>query len=76
MKRRLGSFFLLCGLICLVIFFSSSSFDYLFFFFGGMGFISLGFLLKRSSKSRRENRFRKKKGDKHKRKMDFDDEDD
>jgi hypothetical protein len=58
MKKRLGSFCLLSGLICFVIFFPSSSFglDYAYFFFGGICLLALGFLLKRESRSNKERR--------------------
>jgi hypothetical protein len=58
MKKRLGNFSLLNGLVCLVIFFSSSSFglDYAYFLFGGICLTALGFLLKRSSRSNRKKR--------------------
>jgi len=41
MKKRLGNFSLLSGLICFIIFFPSSSFglDYAYFFFGGDLFV-------------------------------------
>jgi hypothetical protein len=62
MRNRLGNFLLLCGLVCLVIFFSSSSFelDYLIYLFGGIGLISLGFLLKRTAHKRKRGFWRKK----------------
>jgi len=67
MKKRLGDFSLLSGLICLVIFFSSSSFglDYAYFFFGGICLTALGFLLKRGSRSNQESRgwFRRRSGE-------------
>jgi hypothetical protein len=67
MKKRLGNFSLLSGLICFVIFFSSSSsgFDYAYFFFGGICLLALGFLLKRGSRSNRERRgwFRRRSGE-------------
>ena len=58
MKKRLGNFFLLIGLICLVIFFSSSSFglDRVYFFLGGIFLCSFGFLLKKDSKPKRDKR--------------------
>ncbi|MEE8355833.1 MAG: hypothetical protein V3R33_00860 [Anaerolineales bacterium] len=58
MKKRLGNFFLLIGLISLVIFFSSSSFglDQVYVFLGGICLCSLGFLLRRDSRPRREKR--------------------
>jgi len=58
MKKRLGNFSLLSGLICLVIFFSSSSFglDYAYFFFGGICLLAFGFLLKRGSRLKKERR--------------------
>jgi hypothetical protein len=67
MKKRLGNFSLLSGLICLVIFFSSSSFglEYSYFLFGGFCLTALGFLLKRGSRSNREKRgwFRRRSGE-------------
>jgi len=61
MKKRLGNFFIFCGLICLVIFFTSNAFilDDAVFFFAGISLSSLGLLLKRSS--RRKNK-KKKRG--------------
>ena len=58
MKKRLGNFFLLIGLICLVIFFSSSSFglDRVYFFLGGICLCSFGFLLKKDASPRRDKR--------------------
>ena len=74
MKKRLGNFFVLCGLICLVIFFTSSSFvlDSSIFFFGGIGLTSLGLLLKRSSRSRRDKG--KRRGRKAREKQDQDEQ--
>jgi hypothetical protein len=56
MIRRLGNFFVLTGLICLVIFFTSSAFlfDDAWFLLAGLGFTSFGMLLRRSSRSRRD----------------------
>ena len=74
MKKRLGNFFVLCGLICLVIFFTSSSFvlDSAIFFFWGIGLTSLGLLLKRSSRSRRDKG--KRRGRKAREKQDQDEQ--
>jgi hypothetical protein len=67
MKKRLGNFSLLGGLICLVIFFSSSSsdLDYAYLLFGGICLSALGFLLKRDSRSNREKQgwFRGRSGE-------------
>jgi hypothetical protein len=56
MKKRLGNFFLLCGLICLVLFFTSSAFilDDAIFFFAGISFSSLGLLFKRSARKKKK----------------------
>ncbi len=58
MIRRLGNFFVLAGLICLVIFFTSSAFilDEAWFFLGGVGFAAFGLLLRRASFPRRDRR--------------------
>lgn len=60
MVKKLGNFWVLVGLVCLVLFFSSSHFlvDQAWFLIGGLGFTSLGLLLKR--RSRRKRRRRKK----------------
>jgi hypothetical protein len=64
MKKRLGNFLLLCGLICLVLFFTSNALilDEAIFIFGGVSLCSLGLLLKRGSR-RKEKRRRKKRRD-------------
>jgi Kef-type K+ transport system membrane component KefB len=64
MKKRLGNFLLLCGLICLVLFFTSNAFilDEAIFLFGGVSLSSLGLLLKRGSR-RKKKRRRKKRRD-------------
>jgi hypothetical protein len=56
MINRLGNFLLLCGLVCLVMFFSSFSFglDYAVLFFGGIGSLTLGFLLKRGARKKKK----------------------
>ena len=58
MVKKLGNFFLLTGLLCLVIFFSSSSFlvDQAWFLVGGLGLTSLGLLLKRRKKIKKDRR--------------------
>jgi hypothetical protein len=60
MKKRLGNFFIFCGLICLVIFFTSNAFilDDAVYFFGGISFTSLGLLLKRSSRRKEKKKRR------------------
>jgi hypothetical protein len=67
MKKRLGNFSLLSGLICFVIYFSSSSsdLDYAYLLFGGICLSALGFLLKRDSRSDREKQgwFRRRSED-------------
>jgi hypothetical protein len=74
MKKRLGNFLLLVGLICLVIFFTSSAFiiEDAWFFIGGLGFSSLGMLIRRSALPRRDRQ--KKERRKHRRVKDQDDE--
>jgi len=74
MKKRLGNFFLLVGLICLVIFFTSSAFIFedAWFFIGGLGFSSLGMLIRRSAYSRRDRK--KKSRRKRRREKDLEDE--
>ena len=63
MINRLGNFLLLCGLVCLVMFFSSFSFglDYAVLLFGGIGSLSLGFLLKRGSRKQKKRRLGRRK---------------
>jgi hypothetical protein len=63
MINRLGNFLLLCGLVCLVMFFSSFSFglDYAVLLFGGIGSLSLGFLLKRGSRKKKKRWLGRKK---------------
>jgi len=63
MIRRLGNFSILTGLICLVIFFTSSAFLFedAWFLLAGLGFTSFGFLLRRASFSRRGRRGKKKR---------------
>ena len=54
---------ILCGLICLVVFFTSSAFilDDAIFFFAGISFISLGLLLKRGARRKeKEKRTRRR----------------
>lgn len=66
MVKRLGNFFLLIGLLCLALFFSSSAFlvDQAWFLLGGIGLTALGLLIKRrkklTKKSRRVKRARNK----------------
>jgi LPXTG-motif cell wall-anchored protein len=63
MVKKLGNFCLLIGFLCLVIFFTSSSFlvDQAWFLLGGLGFTSLGLLLKRRKniKKARKRRLRR-----------------
>ena len=63
MINRLGNFLLLCGLVCLAMFFSSISFglDYAVLLFGGIGSLSLGLLLKRSARKKKNRRPGRKK---------------
>ena len=58
MINRLGNFLLLCGMVCLVMFFSSISFglDYVVLLFGGIGSLSLGLLLKRGTRKKKNRR--------------------
>jgi hypothetical protein len=62
MIRRLGNFSVLTGLICLVIFFTSSAFmiEDAWFLLAGLGFTSFGLLLRRASSSKNGRRVRKK----------------
>ena len=67
MRKRLGNFLLLCGLICLVIFFTSNAIflDDAVFFFGGVSLISLGLLLKRRARRKeQEKKTRRSRRDK------------
>ena len=61
MAKRLGNFLIFCGLICLVIFFTSNAFvfDDAVYFFGGVSFLSLGLIFKRGA---RQRELEKKKG--------------
>ncbi len=63
MIRRLGNFSVLIGLICLVIFFTSSSFIFedAWFLLAGLGFSSFGLLLRRASYSKKDRRNKKKR---------------
>ena len=63
MIRRLGNFSILTGLICLVIFFTSSVFIFedAWFLLAGLGFTSLGLLLRRVSYPRKGRRGTKKR---------------
>ena len=72
MIKRLGNFFVLSGLICLVIFFTSSAFilDEAWFLVSGSGFSSFGLLLRRASFPRRSRRARIKR----RRKRDYEEE--
>ena len=74
MKKRLGNFFTLIGLISLVIFFTSSAvvLDAGWFLLGGIGFTSLGLLIRRRALSRRDRK--KKKRRKRRDKRDLEDE--
>jgi len=62
MIRRLGNFCILTGLICLLIFFSSSAFiiEDAWFLLAGLGFTSFGLLLRRASQQRKD-RLKKRK---------------
>jgi hypothetical protein len=64
MKKRLGNFILLCGLICLTLFFTTHTFglDQGLFFFGSISLISLGLLLKRSARSRKAQDKKRRRG--------------
>ena len=73
MKKRLGNFFLLFGLILMVLFFSSATLNDVIYFFAGLALISLGFLLKRSPRPRRSRRRSRKKSIE---KMDLENEND
>ena len=72
MVKRLGNFCLLIGLVCLVIFFSSSSFlvDQTWFLLGGIGFTSLGLFLKRRKKRRKDRRKKLKRAQRRDRRED------
>jgi len=63
MIRRLGNFSVLIGLICLVIFFTSSAFIFedAWFLLAGLGFTSFGLLLRRVSYSKKNRRNKKKR---------------
>jgi len=63
MIRRLGKFSILIGLICLVIFFTSSAFIFedAWFLLAGLGFTSFGLLLRRASYSKKGRRNKKKR---------------
>ena len=63
MIRRLGNFSVLIGLICLVIFFTSSAliFEDAWFLLAGLGFTSFGLLLRRASYSKKDRRNKKKR---------------
>jgi len=62
MIRRLGNFSILIGLICLVIFFTSSAFiiEDAWFLLAGLGFKSFGLLIRRAANSKKA-RSRKKR---------------
>jgi uncharacterized membrane protein len=74
MIRRLGNFFILSGLICLVIFFTSSAFilDEAWFLLSGLGLLAFGLLLRRASFSKRKRRAKRRR----RRKRDADEEED
>jgi len=63
MIRRLGKFSILIGLICLVIFFTSSAFIFedAWFLLAGLGFTSFGLLLRRALYSKKGRRNKKKR---------------
>ena len=73
MIRRLGNFSILIGLICLVIFFTSSAFIFedAWFLLTGLGFVSFGLLRRRASYPRRGRPGKKKRN----RSQDKEDED-
>ena len=74
MVKKLGNFCLLTGLLCLVIFFSYSSFmvDQAWFLVGGLGLTSLGLLLKRRKKIKKDRRRKLKRS--RRRELEEDDE--
>jgi len=63
MIRRLGNFFVLTGLISLVIFFTSSAFLFEdgWFLVAGIGLCSFGLLLRRASYSKKDRRKKNKR---------------
>jgi hypothetical protein len=63
MIKRLGNFFLLIGLLCLVVFFTSNTFilDASWFFLGGLGLTTLGLLLKRGKRNKKDRRREKRR---------------
>ena len=63
MIRRLGNFSVLIGLVCLAIFFTSSTFIFedAWFLLAGLGFTSFGLLLRRASYSKKDRRKKKRK---------------
>ncbi len=65
MIKKLGNFFLLIGLLSLVVFFTSNTFmlDAAWFFLGGLGFTTLGLLLKRGRRNRKDRRGKKRRRD-------------
>ena len=69
MIKKLGNYSLLIGLLCLVIFFSSSTFlvDEAWFLVGGIGLTALGLLIKRRRKMKRgrKNTIRRKRRSKY-----------
>ena len=73
MIRRLGNFSILIGLICLVIFFTSSAFIFedAWFLLAGLGFVSFGLLLRRASYPRKGRPGKKRRN----RRQDKEDED-
>lgn len=65
MIKKLGNFFLLIGLLSLVVFFTSNTFmlDAGWFFLGGLGFTTLGLLLKRGRRVKKERRGKRHRRD-------------
>lgn len=63
MIKKLGSFFLLIGLLSLVVFFTSNTFmlDAGWFFLGGLGFTTVGLLLKRGRREKKDRRRKKRR---------------
>lgn len=61
MREKLGNFFILAGVLALILFIAAPSWgwDYLYFCFGGTSLVALGGLLLRGARrSRSSSRFR------------------